>query len=142
MLMGAEVFEVISHGATPQEAYDAAVAEALYWHGHGGYTGTIAEKPGFVMVDIPGFPDNGDSLNDFNRLVNALSWYMGSDNGWDEEQSWPWAKLAKADAEFLRDTLGAGGLRQLYDQFDDKWGPAVCIKVSDGAYGFCGWASC
>jgi len=31
-------------GKTAQEAFDAAVAQARHEYGHGGYTGTIAEK--------------------------------------------------------------------------------------------------
>ena len=51
--MGARNFEVEWKGKTAKQAFQEAVADALYWHGHDGYTGTIAEKLEFQMVDIP-----------------------------------------------------------------------------------------
>jgi hypothetical protein len=49
--MGAFDFHTRAQGATPEEAFNAAVDQARHEHGHGGYTGTIAEKAGdgFVM---------------------------------------------------------------------------------------------
>lgn len=51
--MGSHDFAVEAEGKTAQEAFDAAVKEAAYWHGHSGYTGTIAEKDRFIMVKQP-----------------------------------------------------------------------------------------
>jgi len=49
--MGASTFYDVAYGRTPEEAFDAAVREAEYDYGHAGYTGTIAEKHDFVMID-------------------------------------------------------------------------------------------
>jgi hypothetical protein len=54
--MGACNFENIAAGKTAREAFSAAVAEAKYEYGHGGYTGTIAEKRGFVMMSDGALP--------------------------------------------------------------------------------------
>jgi hypothetical protein len=35
---------------TPQKAFRAALEEAYWDYGRAGYTGTIAEKDGFVMI--------------------------------------------------------------------------------------------
>ncbi len=51
--MGAEIFLVHAEGETAQQAFLAAVAQASYDYGHAGYTGTIAEKDSFVMIDLP-----------------------------------------------------------------------------------------
>ena len=51
--MGAQVFMVRAKGATAQEAFRSAVASAQYNSGHGGYTGTIAEKCLFTMIPRP-----------------------------------------------------------------------------------------
>ncbi len=51
--MGASEFITTSSGKTPKEAFIKAVREAAFWYGHGGYTGTIAEKDGFLMIDPP-----------------------------------------------------------------------------------------
>tara|TARA_Y100001973_G_scaffold73212_1_gene106774 strand:+ start:561 stop:851 length:291 start_codon:yes stop_codon:yes gene_type:complete len=48
--MGATTFQTLSSGATPDDAFDGAVSEAKYYYGHGGYTGTIAEKNTFTMA--------------------------------------------------------------------------------------------
>jgi hypothetical protein len=48
--MGAQMFEDDSMGPTASIAFDYAVQEAQYMSGHGGYTGTIAEKHGFKVV--------------------------------------------------------------------------------------------
>ena len=51
--MGAYDFYSEAVGKTAQEAFALAVEDAAYEHGHGGYTGTIAEKSEFVMIKLP-----------------------------------------------------------------------------------------
>lgn len=52
--MGADTFEERVVGfATAQQAFSSVVKEARYLYGHGGYTGTIAEKSGFIMINVP-----------------------------------------------------------------------------------------
>lgn len=48
--MGANTFGTVSKGKDAREAFAAAVREARFEHGHGGYTGTVAEKDGFFMI--------------------------------------------------------------------------------------------
>lgn len=49
--MGAQIFQETVSGKTAKEAFRTAVQEAAYMQGHGGYTGTIAEKSDFVEID-------------------------------------------------------------------------------------------
>ena len=51
--MGSTTFCQTVHGETAIEAFNFAQEEARYDHGHSGYTGTIAEKHDFVMIDLP-----------------------------------------------------------------------------------------
>lgn len=51
--MGAQTFFTKENGATAREAFRKAVEKAQYDYGHGGYTGTIAEKTSFVMISVP-----------------------------------------------------------------------------------------
>ena len=51
--MGATNFVERAKGATAEEAFLAAREKAQWENGHGGYTGTIAEKHNFHMVDLP-----------------------------------------------------------------------------------------
>ncbi len=48
--MGAQEFESVGHGNTVQKAFNNAKEEAYYDCGHGGYTGTIAEKDSFKTI--------------------------------------------------------------------------------------------
>ncbi|MCJ8332420.1 MAG: hypothetical protein HRT89_21215 [Lentisphaeria bacterium] len=48
--MGAETFMTQANGKSAQDAFNAAVEDANYEHGHGGYTGTIAEKCNFTTI--------------------------------------------------------------------------------------------
>jgi hypothetical protein len=51
--MGAAPFTTRAFGFTANEAFTGAVREAQYESGHGGYTGTIAEKSSFKLLDMP-----------------------------------------------------------------------------------------
>jgi len=51
--MGASDFMVRSNGSTAREAFQAAVEDAEYEYGHGGYSGTIAEKDSFKEIPVP-----------------------------------------------------------------------------------------
>jgi hypothetical protein len=48
--MGATTFFTRAKGKTARQAFVQACADARYMHGHGGYTGTIAEKRDFVII--------------------------------------------------------------------------------------------
>jgi hypothetical protein len=49
--MGGQVFMERAKGGTAKEAFESAREEALHECGHSGYTGSIAEKREFVMID-------------------------------------------------------------------------------------------
>ena len=51
--MGAASFIISGKGTTAQEAFDLLVKSAQHERGHGGYTGTIAEKDSFIMLEYP-----------------------------------------------------------------------------------------
>lgn len=51
--MGAATFSTYGFGANVGEAFHRAQEYAAWEHGHGGYTGTIAEKPSAVLVQLP-----------------------------------------------------------------------------------------
>jgi hypothetical protein len=47
------VFIHVAKGKSAQAAFDAAVEQTTYDHGHAGYTGTIAEKDNFIEIPLP-----------------------------------------------------------------------------------------
>ncbi len=97
----ADVFEVIQLGRTPEQAFDAAKEYAYYWYGHAGYTGTIAEKPGFTY---------GGKVSSyvFDRIVDDLR------IGWSKD-------LPKLSKKIVN---------QWYDVFISVEGPALCLEVT------------
>jgi hypothetical protein len=123
--MGGATFwtEVPASGETThvQAAFHKAVEDAAWEHGHGGYTGTIAEKHGYVEFAVP--PDM--TAQDVSKLLHE---YEGQQ--WKEE----------ADRVEVRIPPGLD-LARMWQVYDDKWGPAVAFKSGD-TWVFCGWASC
>jgi hypothetical protein len=66
--MGASTFMVTAEGKSAKEAFKIAREDAQYESGHGGYTGTIAEKDSFVMITC----EHGmDPYKYANYLINA-----------------------------------------------------------------------
>ena len=65
--MGASTFETLGTGHSAREAFQSAVENARWEHGHGGYTGTIAEKNEFVMIPLP-----EDRANDWGPYAREL----------------------------------------------------------------------
>jgi hypothetical protein len=51
--MGATTFTCEVEGNTASQAFRAAKEQAQYEYGHDGYTGTIAEKSSFIMMECP-----------------------------------------------------------------------------------------
>lgn len=65
--MGASPFITVAHGSTVQRAFNEAVESASFEEGHGGYTGTIAEKNSFVRIELP---KDTKPYEEANRLIN------------------------------------------------------------------------
>lgn len=109
--MGAEQFTTRAKGKTAKEAFNAAREAAAWEYGHGGYTGSIAEKHEFRMVPVP----TGEEPAAFvNRVMTE---YVDSD------------EFAGA---LQPKTPGF---------WDDKWGPAGCVSTGPEEWLFFGWAS-
>jgi len=101
--MGADNFETFSAGKDAQEAFRTAVDDAAYEYGHGGYTGTIAEKRNFEVFTIP----EGVTIRQLIR------WLEMSYNGVSDEVPTEHHKLVMRVAPV----------------YNNKWGPAVCFEV-------------
>jgi len=114
--MGATTFRHTATGRDAIEAFLTAKEEAYWERGHGGYTGTIAEKDRFLEFT----PRNGTGAD----LVEALE---ESDGVASSELI---GALGRADADWA------------FALYDDKWGPAVAVKTGPTEWTFCGWASC
>ena len=65
--MGADTFIQKSSGKTAKEAFIEAQRQASYEHGHGGYTGSIAEKQSIVNIQLP---KGKDAIDYAYELIN------------------------------------------------------------------------
>jgi hypothetical protein len=136
--MGACEFEVYSTGETVHQAYLDAVGNARHEWGHGGYTGTIAEKNGFKVFDI-GHMD----IADFQRIIGQCidpenKAMMDSNKAMSEE----WVNKGIENFRTLAQAAGIVTAARIVEAYEDKWGPAVAIRYSENIWFFTGWASC
>ena len=69
--MGAATFYVLTRGQTATQAFNEAVREAQYEYGHGGYTGTIAEKGEFVLIDTQTFYTRATVMARAEELIDS-----------------------------------------------------------------------
>ncbi len=116
--MGATDFQCTAKAKTPKEAFADLKERAMHSHGHDGYTGTIAEKSGFVEFDTP----RGLTTQQF---LNVIQEGYDDDNRLDEDLG----------GDALDDVVKAS------DLYENKWGPAVCVKTGTDQWTFIGLAS-
>jgi len=89
--MGAEQFVANGHGETAAEAFEAARQQAYWDYGHAGYTGTIAEKEEFVLIDLP------DGIE-----ANRYAWLLFAENDARIGDKWgPCGCLDCGDGDWL-----------------------------------------
>jgi hypothetical protein len=144
--MGAVDFQTHALGKDVGEAFREAVSYARYMHGHGGYSGTIAEKGDYVLITLP--PRVTEAK--FLKWLQEFSWACHSEyakeslkrlesqrapRGQGESYRKRKAQLRKQikDAERTLAKLPQQHLPLLGRAariFDDKWGPALAFEVT------------
>ena len=118
--MGATDYMNVGKGKSAREVFDRLTEQAKWEHGHGGYTGTIAEKDSYVEFKRP----KGMRRATVIKAVRALgSIYYGTDDS-PAERQFPSLPIA-----------------QMAEVYNDKWGPSLAIEISKGEYLFAGFAS-
>lgn len=68
--MGSCAFTTTARGATAEEAFREAVESAQFEHGHGGCTGTIAEKDEVTPITHRAMPE-GDAQKYAKQLLDT-----------------------------------------------------------------------
>jgi hypothetical protein len=133
--MGACEFAIDNIGKTVAEAFDQPVESARFNYGHAGYTGTMAEKDGFVLIDRP--PRiTADRL--MATIIDATQWAFWLDTAEKYRHVYTkpekrcekaWDRLCKwfPHGEYYGPTRSAESLCKHYD---DKWGPAIAVEQS------------
>src|SRR5262245_45172372 len=105
--MGATTFQTISYGKSRAEAFQRAQEQARWEDGHGGYSGTIAEKPSASV-----YGGGEVTYRQAQRIIRDLE---------AEEQ----AAAEKACQPPYVDPPVSTAARV----YADKWGPALAIRI-------------
>ena len=123
--MGADSFEAHGTGETIAQAFNQVVDNAQYEYGHGGYSGTIAEKSSYVLA---GPPPDGFTLDDMPVML--MLWDGGANDRSDVELAF----IEQHGATKAQDLVGI---------YHDKWESAVAFNdpKDPHAWMFCGYAS-
>ena len=122
--MGASEYKRVGKGKTAKAAFDRLVEKAQWEHGHGGYSGTIAEKGSCVEFPRP----KGMRRATVIQLISDLG-RIGFDDDGNPKTDAVQAKYPK---------LPIAAMSEVYE---DKWGPSLAIELSKGEYLFAGFAS-
>lgn len=127
--MGAEFDYGIAEGPTLDKAFTALIEQKCWEHGHGGYSGTLAEKNQVVELRVP----VGIDGQRWQQLVDQLTGLVGqwrTDHGNEQES-------IKAELGRHYDTAVDHAMKL----DGDKWGPAYAIKVADNQWWVGGYCS-
>lgn len=122
--MGADQYMNIGKGKTAQVAFDKLVKQAQWEHGHGGFSGTIAEKHSIVLFPRP----KGMRRATVLKAVRDLG-SIGFDDDDNPKTATVQAKYPKLDIAWM------------FEVYEDKWGASLGIELKTGEYLFAGWAS-
>ena len=122
--MGASEYMNVGKGKTAKVAFDKVAENARWNHGHGGYSGTIAEKYSMVEFQRPKGMRRAtviQAVRDLGRI------------GFDDDGN---PKTAKVQAKYPKLPIA-----KMFEIYDDKWGASLGIELKTGEYLFAGWAS-
>lgn len=140
--MGASFDDRLGTGTDAADAFRSARDDAAWQHGHGGYTGTIAEKHDFALITLPARM----TVERFVRLVDDAEQHMYvTDESYRDELRWATTATAKrkveaahkkataAKARFYRKLTpqaAAAVERAVEIAHGDKWGPCVAVELT------------
>lgn len=137
--MGAEYFETTWAGKEASEAFRFCTEEARHMEGHGGYTGTIAEKGSFKLFHLPARVSFRklmqwvwlhQDLELAKAAVQDAARYEATTLAVKQARS----RLRKVEAKFGRIPAEHRALvRNVFDVVDDKWGPAAAFELAGKA---------
>lgn len=135
--MGASLFESHGLGKDAKAAFSAAVANAQYEYGHGGYSGTIAEKHEFVLFTLPprctyaklqAVLEDAYEFGHEEYLREAIGYARNLTQKRKAE-----ADLRKFERQKASFWKKHAALRPLIERmlpvYHDKWGPACAVEI-------------
>jgi hypothetical protein len=120
--MGSANFITKSFAKTPEEAFRSAVQQARWEHGHGGYTGTIAEKSGYTIFPRPERVKAADVIRAVQYAAYSQG-YSGYPDPTGQEYEEAWRKLVT--------WYGPVQARRIIETHDNKWSNCIAITASE-----------
>jgi hypothetical protein len=121
--MGADNFTNVLIGKDLGKAFAEAQRQAAWEHGHGGYTGTIAEKPGFTNLGpLP-------ARMSVDRLEELIFAQFEHHYQVENHREFGGRKPGKnpVPEQWRAFVTKAAGI------YDDKWGPALVVELTGTA---------
>jgi hypothetical protein len=129
--MGASYFQETIKGANLATAFDEAVRQARWEHGHGGYTGTLAEKSEVRELNLEN--EVYSARNDLELRLVALKGRRGPEQAAERARTKAALRTLKTKSSAKRAARAAAVADHYTDRGMDKWGPAFAIRVKRGA---------
>lgn len=140
--MGACGFANVGKGRSAEEVFRLLVDDAAHEHGHGGYTGTIAEKSDFRNVPAPPEAWRRELLTtkiaDLERVLaenekrvalpGGAYWARNIESGKERIKE---IKARLADPKPIPLAEIAYDYAEALDEKFDKWGPAGCLVLRE-----------
>lgn len=100
--MGACTFTDVAKGSTAKEAFENATSDARYEHGHGGYTGTIAEKHSFTIIPFTSPSGAEKGTPEFRKEVGRYADQLIEDDDYRVTDKWgPAGCIDLGNGEYL-----------------------------------------
>jgi len=122
--MGASSFVEEQVGLSVEEAFREAVDQASWEHGHGGYTGTIAEKGSFMLIPRP-------PRISARKVVETIQWADPTGDSVffrDENERKEYLRKSKKAYEQMVAWYGSK-TNSILSAYHDKWGSALAIEA-------------
>lgn len=130
--MGAANFETIGLGKDLRSAFNSAVESAQWEYGHGGYSGTIAEKHSVTSAGKLQRVSPRKFVDTISSIVDEFDVEEQYDKKLGRYVSKRTNARTKAIAR-LPESLKALDWNTIAAAYDDKWGPAAAVEITGKA---------
>jgi hypothetical protein len=121
--MGACDFTNTAIGTSAEDAFNRITESTRYEYGHGGYTGTIAEKHGFRVFPLPDVPGLTPS-----QVADFCISNLYDDE--DDPDTWTFTPRGGDQTPVTIPREARRDLRQVARTANDKWGDAACFDIT------------
>lgn len=127
--MGASTFSTVSFAATASVAFRDATDNARYECGHGGYTGSIAEKYEFQTFTLPARVSTSKAYRWVSLFITAKYLKNDSTRSWNSDADRKRSARDSVKATAKIPAQHRAWVASIAAISDEKDTPAVCFKM-------------